>query len=188
MLEVIAVVKALGGILGSSSIGSAIGWLGGLLNRKVDLEAMRISNEDKAAERAHQENLKRIDVEVMKMEAESRERAASIEAGARIEVAGWEALQGSYAHDSSLKEGSFSKLVRPLLTFSFGMASLVMAGVLLWVAFAVYNVRFDDAQWHELVMFVVQWVFFQGGLTVGWWFANRPSKPPELRLSGGGVR
>lgn len=183
MLEIIAVVKALGAVLGSSSIGSAIGWLGGLLNRKVDLEAMRISNEDKQRDREHEQSMKRIDLEIMQKEAESRERTASVEAGAKIEVAGWEALRGSYEHDASLKEGSFSKMVRPLLTFAFGMASLVMSGVLLWVALYVYDVKFNTAQWHELVMFVVQWVFFQGGLTVGWWFANRPSKAPELRMA-----
>lgn len=28
-------------------------------------------------------------------------------------------------------------------------------------------------------------MILRGGLTVGWWFANRPSKAPELRLTAG---
>lgn len=185
MLEIVGIIKVLGSVLGSNAVGSAIGWLGGLLNRKVDLEAKRIDNQDRAAQRAHEENLRRIDIEVLHAEAASRERVASIEAEGKVSVAGLDALQESYKHDAGLREGSFSKLVRPLLTFCFGVSALSMAAALLWVAFYVYEVRFSHEQWHDLVMFVVQWVFFQGGLTVGWWFANRPSKAPELRWSAG---
>ena len=29
-------------------------------------------------------------------------------------------------------------------------------------------------QWHEIVMFVISWVAFMAGSTIGWWFAMRP--------------
>lgn len=178
MLEILAILAKL---LGSNAIGSAIGWAGGLLNRKADLEARRLDLEDRDRARAHEQALRRIDLEVMAAEAASKERVASIEAEGKVQSAAWDALAESYRQEAAIPEGSLSKRVRPVLTLVFGIAGLVQAGVVLWIAFQAYRVEFTPAQMHELVQYTVAWVFFQAGLVIGWWFANRPGKAPELR-------
>jgi hypothetical protein len=178
MLEIIAVR---GKLLGSNVVGSAIGWLGGLLNRRLDLQVKQLELEDRDRARAHEVTMRKVDVELMQAEAASKERVASIEATGKVQVAEWQSLSESYRQEASIPEGSLAKNVRPLLTLILGTAGITQAGALLWVAFAVYRVEFSGQQMHELVQYCVAWVFFQAGLVIGWWFANRPGKAPELR-------
>lgn len=185
MLEIVGLIKVLGSVLGSNAVGSAIGWLGGLLNRKVDLEAKRIDNEDRKAQRDHEQALRRIDIEVMQAEAASRERVASIESEGKVRIAEYDALQESYRQESAIPEGALAKRVRPLLTLILGLAGITQAGVVLWLAFVVYRIQLSADQWHDLAMYCVAWVFFQAGVVIGWWFANRPGKAPELKWSSG---
>lgn len=178
MLEIVAVVAKL---LGSNAVGSMIGWLGGLMNRKVDLEAKRLDLEDREKGRAHEQALRRIDLEVMAAEAASKERVASIETEGKVQTSAWDALAESYRQEAATPSGSFSKAIRPLLTLMFGLAGLTQAAAVLWFAFAINRTPLDTAQLNQLVLYSIEWVFFQGGLVVGWWFANRPGKAPELR-------
>ncbi len=178
MLEIVAVVAKL---LGSNAVGSLIGWLGGLMNRKVDLEAKRLDLEDREKGRAHEQALRRIDLEVMAAEAASKERVASIETEGKVQTAAWDALAESYRQEAATPAGSFSKAIRPLLTLLFGAAGLAQAAAVFWFAFAINRTPLDPAQLNQLVLYSIEWVFFQGGLVVGWWFANRPGKAPELR-------
>lgn len=178
MLEIVAVIAKL---LGSNAVGSMIGWVGGLMNRKVDLEAKRLDLDDREKGRAHEQALRRIDLEVMAAEAASKERVASIETEGKVHTAAWDALAESYKQEAATPAGTFSKAIRPLLTLLFGLAGLAQAGVVLWFAFVIHENSLDTAQINQLVLYSIEWVFFQGGLVVGWWFANRPGKAPELR-------
>lgn len=178
MLEIVVVIAKL---LGSNAVGSMIGWVGGLMNRKVDLEAKRLDLADRDKDRAHEQAMRRIDLEVMAAEAASKERVASIEAEGKVQTSAWDALAESYRQEAATPAGSFSKAIRPLLTLLFGLAGLAQAAAVFWFVFAINRTPLNPTQLNQLALYSIEWVFFQGGLVVGWWFANRPGKAPELR-------
>ena len=175
-MEILAIVLKL---FGSSSVGSMIGWVGGLLNRKVDLEARRIEIDLEKAKLAQELQMRDKDAAIMQLELAGKERIAVVQTEGAVDVAAYGALAESYKHDQSIEAGprmmAFTKFVRPFTTLTFLFASQFMLAAILWSAFVFYDVRFEQAFWAQLVLYAVEWEFFQAALCIGWWFANRPS-------------
>lgn len=170
----------IGKLIGSSATGSLFGWIGGWLQRKQDLAARRLELEFERDKLSHELKLREADMLIMKQEAESRERIASIETGGKIEVAQLDAIAQGYQQQfgGEGKAAGFSRVVRPLLTFWFAIASSALTAVVLWVAWS-RDVQFSADQWQEWVRYAIEWVFFQASVAIGWWFAMRTGKLPE---------
>ncbi len=154
---------------GSSAMGSLIGWLGGAFNRWIDLKGKTLDYQfqlDKA----------KADKEYMLEEAKvALEREKEV-TNREIEVAGYAAMSSSYDADKETYGGGFVDavrgLLRPLLTLCFFVLNV---GLVVWVAdmVQVKEVPFSNEQLFDLAMKVIAWSMFQGGVCIGWWFANR---------------
>lgn len=181
-MEIIALIMK---ILGSSGAGAALGWIGGLMNRLVDVKIKGLELDFERDKLTHELNMRDKDAAIMKMELEGKERISSIERDRDVGVASYSALAASYEHDKSIVAGprmtAFAKFVRPFTTLAFFVFSHVIIGYVLWLVWYL-NVEFTKEFVEELVIYVIGWELFQASLAIGWWFANRPSSSNEPAL------
>jgi len=178
------------GILGSGSVGSIVGVVGGYMNRKLDIEVHKIDIEDNKAKREN--DLLKMDKEKDMMQAkyamrvqvaDKENEGKKIEGDTAVEVAGYGAMEKSYdfakptAADGWVDQ--LSKTIRPLLTILsvvFAAYVFVRVNTLL----LSLSVAPDPAQVIKIWVTVIEWVLFQTGVIVGWWFAMRPGKSPKI--------
>lgn len=160
-------------IFKSSGFGSLIGWLGGALNRGIDLKA-------KAMDHAHELNMRREDRETIKIEGEYKVQQAIEEGKALVESHAYDAMAASYGNDKAAYGGgkvdAVRGLIRPIATFIFVAGALAQTALVFYVAFFMLEMEFTEEQIFELVVYCVGWVFFQAGVCIGWYFANRPGQ------------
>lgn len=175
-MEIVAIIMK---ILGSSSIGSAMGWIGGLMNRMVDVQVRKLDLAFEERKLEHELNMRDKDAAIMQLELAGKERVAVIQTEGAVQEAAYGAMRESFAHDAAIPAGpkmaAFSKFIRPFTSMTFLVVSQALVAVILWCAFVYYDVKFEQAFWKELVLYVVAWEFFEASLCIGWWFANRPS-------------
>ena len=165
-------LTAITALLSSSGIGSILGLFGGYLNRKLDITAKK---ED------HEFELKKLDKqkEYLELEYKARTEVATIESDAVIESAGYDALGKSYSFAKTTSSDgwvdTFSKVLRPFLTLAFFFLT----------AYIFYQIHslistipavFKPEDLIDIYKGILNWIFFQAGVSIGWWFANRPSK------------
>lgn len=176
------ILEGIIGLLSSNAIGSVVGWVGGWLNKKEDRNLQVLLLEDKQKDRQFELDKRRIDIEVMEKELAGKEKVAVIQKEGEETKAALSALSESYKHDASLKGSpkieSFRASIRPIITIWAAFVGTIQAAAVIGIAFFLYKVSFSPDQMFELVKYTILWVFFQAGLCIGWWFANRPSTPP----------
>lgn len=158
-------------LFGSSGFGSLLGALGGLANRLIDLKS-------KSLEFEQQLKLRDKDKELLVVEIEGKAKVATIEGEATIEAAAYNAMAASYASDKAtygIPAVDFIRgVIRPLLTVLIGGFALYVNYVILQELHLVWP-ELDQSTHVKIVMISLEWVFFQAGIVIGWWFANRPS-------------
>jgi hypothetical protein len=163
-------------ILSSTGVGSLIGAAGGLLNRFIDLknrdkdlDLVRINN-------AHQLSMRDKDMEQSRIEAEGKVQVSIQEKESAVGVAEYSALASSYQTQFTpsgvIWVDAASRVIRPLETIIFTVASLTIASFIIYMAFNS-GVQFSVEEWKQWVTYVIQWVFFQAGLIIGWWFVRQ---------------
>lgn len=166
-------------LLGSAGFGTIFGGLMGIVNRRLDLQAEKQKQEHELAMRDK-------DAAIMAQEWAARTQVAQIESAAVVEKAGFEALAKSYDFakpEAGSRMEAFSSFIRPFISLSYFVVTSFGAGFILYYAFEVRKVSLTADQWYDLVMYVIAWVAFMGGATIGWWYAIRPGgKPPVLAL------
>lgn len=177
-MEIIALIVKL---LGSNAVGSALGWVGGWIQRRQDIELHRLDLADADKQRAHEIAQRRVDIEIMDREIAGKERIASIEAEGKVEAAALDAIAAGYATQFSGtgKAVGFSKVIRPLITLWFVVASSLLTGAVVWFAVRA-GVQFTPEEWRAWLSYVLEWTMFQAGVVIGWWFAVRNSQVPRL--------
>lgn len=160
-------------LLSSSGFGSFLGLTGGLLNRWADY---KFRQQDKEFELLKMDK----DLEYMKAEHEHRLKVATVEVEGAVEQEAYKALTASYDFAVPTQEDGWiddvSKLVRPLLTILFFIFS----------AYVFYRINLlisakEERTSQEVLQLwkqCIEWILFQAGVSIGWWFANRPSKVP----------
>lgn len=182
MLSILGLV---GQLFTSNAMGSLLGWLGGLANRWVDFKTKQLDIQTLEIKNKHELALRDKDMEQVKVEAESKLQLAVEEGKTVIEKAAYDALSESYKSEAEIKDvntwvNDVRAMVRPVTTAIFTIAALIQVMVIFIVAFGVLDLKFTPEQIFELVKYSVMWVFFQAGVVVGWYYANRPSSPPQL--------
>lgn len=180
-MEPVTILALLGKLLGSNVAGSALGWVGGWLQRKQDIEVKKLELADADKARAHEASLRRIDIEIMDREIAGKERIASIEAAGKIEASALDAIAKGYETQFS-GDGwvsSFSRAIRPAVTVWFVIASSALTVAVILLATRA-GVQFDAADWRQWLGYVLEWTMFQAGVVIGWWFAVRNSQVPKL--------
>lgn len=164
-------------LLSSGGFGSIIGLAGGILNRKIDIASKR---------EEHDFELKKLDKqkEYLELEYKSRTAVATIEAEGAVEAAGYEALSKSYDFAKTTSEDGLvdrvSKAVRPLLTIGFFVLTILIFWEIHKLAGGISS-AVDPKEIFSLYKQVLEWIFFQAGVAIGWWFAMRPGKVPTFK-------
>ena len=171
-------------ILKSGAVGSALGWIGGAIQKHQDLQVRKVELAFEEKKFAHDLELRRVDIEIMDREIAGKERIASIEAEGKVSVAQLDAIADGYKTQftGSGRVDAFSRLIRPIVTVYFVLTSTILT-YLIFKSAIDSGVQFTQQQWHDWVSYVLEWIFFQSGVVIGWWFAMRASgahpKPPK---------
>lgn len=183
MTIILGIIK----LLGSAGFGTIFGGVMGLLNRKVDIEVERLKYEDAEKQRGHELAMRDKDAAIMAQEWAARTQVAQVEGEARVEQEGYKAMAASYDFakpDKGTKMAAFSSFIRPFISLAYFLVTSLGSWWILHQAFVVNKVALTPDQWYELVMYVIAWIAFMGGATIGWWYAMRPGKAPTtLNLS-----
>lgn len=169
------------GIFSSGGFGSILGLVGGYFNRKLDLQGKALDYADKDKDRAHDLNKQDKDLEFMKQEYAMRLQIADKETEKEIEVAGYEAMGKSYDFAKTSSEDGLvdkcSKVIRPFITLGFLFFTI-------YIFFEVQGIVTElglqpkAEEVYALYKEIIEWVMFQAGVCIGWWFAMRPGKHP----------
>jgi len=177
MLEIIL------GIFGSGGFGSIVGLVGGYFNRKLDLEAKKIDLEDHKLQREHELLEKEADRKYMETEYANKIQVATVEGETATEVAGYDAMAESYKFAAPTSADGWvdklSKVVRPIITLCF----LLGTTIIFWQLQKLVDqlgVAIDPKETMRLYVLVIEWILFQAGVCIGWWFAMRPGKAPTF--------
>ena len=163
-------------LLSSAGFGSIIGLVGGIINRFIDIKA-------KEGERAFE--LTKLDKErdYMKEEYAARNQLATIEGEARVEANAYTAMAESYkfAAPSSSNDmvDKITRTIRPILTVLFFVFTCIVFAI---VTSLIVDLKTAFSAAEILVIWkqIIEWVFFQAGVSIGWWFAMRPGKMPTF--------
>jgi hypothetical protein len=158
----------------------------GLFNRRLDIEVERLKYEDAERQRGHELAMRDKDAAIMAQEWAARTQVAQLEGEAKSEQEGYRAMAASYGFaqpEPGGKMAAFSSFVRPWISLGYWLITSAGSAWIIYYAFAVVRVEFSVEQWHELVMYVIAWIAFMAGATIGWWYAMRPGKaPPTINL------
>ena len=175
-------------LLGSAGFGTIFGGIMGFVNRKADLDVKRLEREETKDRMAHELAMRDKDAAIMAQEWAQRAKVAEVEGAAKAEVAGFEAMAESYKFaqpEKGTRMAAFSSFVRPFLSLGYFLITSAGSAWILYWAFYVAKVTLSQEQMVELVMYIISWVAFMGGSTIGWWFAMRPgSKMPTFSKGG----
>lgn len=181
-----SVILGLIKLLGSAGFGTIFGGVMGLFNRKIDLEAEKLKYKDAESQRAHELSLRDKDAAIMDKEWAGRLKVAEAEGAAATEVEAFKALGESYKFalpEKGSRMAAFSSFVRPFISLGYWLVTSAGSAWILYYAFAVVKIQLSTEQWFELVMYVIAWIAFMGGATIGWWYAMRPGgRMPSLTL------
>lgn len=177
-------IAAIGKLLASAGFGTIFGGVMGLFNRKADLDAKRLDREEAKDRMAHELAMRDKDAAIMAQEWAARTKVAEVEGASKAEVAGFDAMAKSYEFaqpEKGTKMATFSSFVRPFIAIGYFIITSIGSGWILYYAFAVAKITLTQEQWFDLVMYVIAWVAFMGGSTIGWYYAMRPgSKMPTF--------
>ena len=163
-------------LLSSAGFGSILGLAGGIINRFIDIKA-------KAGEREFE--LLKLDKErdYMKEEYAARNQIATIEGEARVEANAYTAMAESYKFAAPTSSNDavdkITRTIRPILTVLFFLFTCIVFG---YVTFLIGDIKtsFDPNEILTIWKQIIEWVFFQAGVSIGWWFAMRPGKMPTF--------
>ena len=163
-------------LFSSSGIGSIIGLAGGLANRWADYKF-------KAKDQEFELLKLKEDREFMKEEYANRIQITSIEADKDVEVAGYKAMEDSYSYAKTDRDDGFvdkfSKFIRPILTLLFFSASMYIFYELSILVDKI-EVPLNSTEVLALYKSSIEWILFQAGVAIGWWFAMRPGRAPNF--------
>lgn len=168
-------------LLSTSGFGAVLGWVGGMANRYFDLKLK--DKELAMLDKTQAHDLAKLDKEreFMLTEAAQKVHLLQLEGDQKTTQLGYDTLGKSYDNDKATYGGgmvdNIRGIIRPFATALYGAASLVMAGVVIYYAFFVYNIAFTAAQVYDLLLQVTKWIFFMAEMVVGWWFGSRPTPP-----------
>jgi hypothetical protein len=167
------IISAILSLLSSGAVGSIVGLIGGYVNRKLDIESKAKDHEFDLAKMDK-------DLEFMKAEYEQKTKVATIEGEAAENVAGYNAMAASYSYAPVTGDSitdRFSKLIRPLLTLAFFFFTIF---IFYQVSMLVDQIPLTQVEVAKVYIALIEWVLFQAGVSIGWWYAMRPGKMSQL--------
>ena len=178
-------IGALIQLLTSSGAGVLFGHIFGWLNRREDARthSMDLQHEEKKWD--HDLAMRDKDREMLQTEWEARAQVASIEVEGKIAQADADALRAAQEADKATYGDKWIDglrgIVRPVLTFLLVGVALYVNYVLLQLLREVWP-TLDTQEKVKLAMVAVEWLFFQAGASIGFWFGSRGQ--PRVKSAG----
>jgi hypothetical protein len=181
-------LEILSAVFGSSAVGSLIGGLFALMNRKTDLEAKRIDNQLERDRMANALAIRGADLDIAKAEAAGRSDVAMIEGDAQVESARFSAVAAAHEADrlgaDEIKAAgwwswllvlveSLRRAIRPVATIALTACALTIS---ITLVMQLQAAQLGVEQTIDLGKMAINWVFFQAGGTVSYWFVMRPTR------------
>lgn len=171
-------------LLSSSGLGVILGHLFGWLNRREDARMKLFELEHQAKRWAHELLLRDKDREHLQAEIQGRAQIATIEVEGKIAQAEADALRAAHDADRAAYGGGVVDVVRgfvrPVLT-------AMLVGVALYVNYMLLELleqawpTLDKGEKLKLAFLALEWLFFQAGACIGFWFGSRG----QPRVRGG---
>lgn len=182
-------IAALLSILGSSAVGSLIGGVFAILNRRTDLDVKRMELEHEKSRWDHDLALRESDLLLAREEAKGRLDVAVVEGDAMVDTARMNAIAAANAADKIgvdeikaagklgwvfVLASAFNKLIRPTLTVLLAFCALYIN----WLVIDRLVVGWADMavpQRYEAGMQAFAWVTAQASTAFAYWFVSRGS-------------
>ena len=157
--------------------GGATGLLGTAITAAVDYFQGR-------AEHKREIDLRRLDIELARAEAEGAAHVAAIEAEGRREEAEWDAMAASYREAGKRWSRPGDGVPIQLVDFVRGMTRPALTFGLVALVGAIYFLlgADDDMLAYELRPRIVDTVLYLGTAAVLWWFGSRQIE--KRRIAG----
>jgi len=180
-------ISAILAILGSSTVGSLLGGVFALLNRKADIEAKRAELAHETARWTHELAVKDKDLEYARVEAAGRKDVAIIEGESAIESARFVAVGQAHQADQitaeELKQAGKWKVLlvfaSALRAFIRPVITIVLVAAATYLNWILIN-RLGDGwsglsreQQFEVGMQALMWITGQASAVLGYWFVSR---------------
>jgi hypothetical protein len=182
-------IAALLSLLGSSAVGSLLGGVFALLNKRHDLELRKLEMTQEVAKWGHDLALRDKDLEYAKVEAAGRKDVAVVESDALVDAARMKAIAESHAAER-LDAGAIkaagklgfllvladagNRLIRPIATVILTSCALYINWLVIGFL-TVGWVDFSSAQKLDAGMQAFAWVTGQASAALGYWFVSRGS-------------
>lgn len=178
-------------ILGSSAIGSILGGVFALLNKKSDLEVKRMELEHELQKWAHDLELRSADREFAILETQGKKDVAIIEGDSSVEVARMKAIAEAQESDkisadevkAAGKWGWMLVVGMAMRAWVRPLATVVLTGAavyLNWMLIGKLTESWDTLtidQRYESAMQAFAWITGQAAATLSYWFLSRgPSR------------
>lgn len=175
-------------ILGSSTVGSLMGGLLGIWNKKNDLEVKRLDNDLERDRWKHELESKRADLEIVRAEAQGSKEVAIIEGEATVGAAQFAAIaQVNQADRITADEitaagkwgfmlvlnRALTTFVRPSLTYIVGMTAVVVNCIVIhyFLTISFSGLPVDEQLNVGLQAFA--WITGQASAMFTYWFVAR---------------
>lgn len=170
------IIAGLISLLTSSGMGVLFGHLFGWLNRREDARTRGFELQHEKDKWAHELLLRDKDRELLQAEFAAKAQIASIEVEGKIAEADAVALAAAHAADKAAygngKVDALRGMVRPILTG-------LLVGVALYVNLVLLGLLKEawptliPADRLKLTLLAMEWLFFQAGAAIGFWFGSR---------------
>lgn len=180
-------ISAILSLLGSSAVGSILGGIFALLNRKTDLEAKRLELDHERSKWTHELAVQDKQLEYARAEAQGRKDVAIVEGEATVEAARMAAIAAAQAGDRITADelnaagkwkwllvfaSTLNRLVRPIATALLAGTAIYVNLLLVWKLADVWT-TLTPSQQFDAAMQAFAWITGQAGAVLGYWFVSR---------------
>lgn len=178
---------ALLSLLSSSAVGSILGGIFGIFNKRSEIEVRKLDLDHERAKWAHDLVVKDKDLEYAKAEAQGRKDVAFTEGEASIETARMVSIAKVQEADRldavTLKAAgkwawvliageAIRAIIRPLLTIILSASAIYLNWLLIGHLTAGWD-TLEAAQRFEMGTVAFQWITGQASAVLGYWFVSR---------------
>jgi hypothetical protein len=174
--------------LGSSTVGSLVGGLLGIWNKKNDLELKKLDHEQERARWSHELDSKKADLEIVRAEAQGSKEVAIIEGEAAIGAARMAAIAKVNQADRITAEEitaagkwgfllvlnrALTTFVRPSLTYLVGMTAVIVNCIVIHYFLTISYAEIPADKQLEVGLQAFAWITGQASAMFTYWFVAR---------------
>ena len=176
----------LGDILGGVASGGVFGFLGSLVSAGTKYLQER-------QRQAWQQKVWAHDLAVGRQTMEADAARTEQEIRLTDQAGSWKGLQGSVNADAAINTSDVHKWVNDVRSLFRPFLTLTLIGIGGWWFWSILNlmsgnadqtwlaVVFDETALRDLVVYMVQSVFFAMSTAIVWWFGDRAMSPPGMK-------